>query len=206
MVRRILRSIYATGIDKWSGPGPAPDMAAHHEAVVETARQGIVVLKNDGGILPLTGKKRIAVIGGRANIGAMGGGGGSSHVIPWKGHALEIALGGEGLLSGVRRLVLNEPAPLAELRKLLPEANIVFDSGEYPAQAAMQARRADVAIVFANKFETEGFDSPDLTLPNGQDALISAVAAANPNTVVVLQTGNPVSMPWRGKAKAIVEA
>jgi beta-glucosidase len=70
----------------------------------------------------------------------------------------------------------------------------------------MQARRAEVAVVFANKFETEGFDSPDLTLPYGQDALISAVAAANPNTVVVLQTGNPVSMPWRGKVKAIVQA
>ncbi len=205
MVRRILRSIYAIGIDKWSGPGPAPDMAAHHEAVVETARQGIVLLKNDGAILPLGGK-RIALIGGQANIGAMGGGGGSSQVIPWKGHALEVALGGEGLLGGLRRMVLNGPAPLAELRKLLPEADIVFDSGEYPEQAAMQARRSDVAIVFANKFESEGFDSPSLALPYGQDALISAVAAANPNTVVVLQTGNPVSMPWRGKVKAIVQA
>jgi beta-glucosidase len=205
MVRRTLRSIYATGIDRWSGPGAAPDMAAHHEAVVETARQGIVLLKNDGAILPLAGKKRIALIGGQANIGAMGGGG-SSQVIPWKGHALQIALGGEGLLGGLRRMVLNGPAPLTELRKLLPEASIVFDAGEYPAQAAMQARRAEVAVVFANKFETEGFDSPDLTLPYGQDALISAVAAANPNTVVVLQTGNPVSMPWRGKVKAIVQA
>jgi beta-glucosidase len=206
MVRRILRATYASGIDKWSGKGPEPDMAAHHEAVVETARQGIVLLKNDGAILPLGGKKRIAVIGGQANIGAMGGGGGSSQVIPWKGHALQVPLGGEGSLGLLRHMVLNGPAPLAELRKLLPEADVVFDAGEYPAQAAMQARRADVAVVFANKFETEGFDSPDLTLPYGQDALISAVAAANPNTVVVLQTGNPVSMPWRGKVKAIVQA
>lgn len=206
MVRRILRSIYASEIDQWSGPGPAPDMAAHHEAVVETARQGIVLLKNDGAILPLAGKKRIVVIGGQANIGAMAGGGGSSRVIPWKGYALQIPLGGEGPLGGLRRIVLSGPAPLDELRKLLPEASVVFDSGEYPAQAAMLARGSDVAIVFANKFETEGFDSPDLTLPFGQDALISAVAAANPNTVVVLQTGNPVAMPWRAKVKAIVEA
>jgi hypothetical protein len=63
--------------------------------------------------------------------------------------------------------VLNGPAPLAELRKLLPDSDVVFDSGAYPAQAAMQARRADVAVVFANKFESEGFDSPDLTLPYG---------------------------------------
>jgi beta-glucosidase len=81
-------------------------------------------------------------------------------VIPWKGHALQIPLGGEGLLGGLRRMVLNSPAPLTELRKALPEASIVFDSGEYPAQAAIQAGRADVAIVFANKFESEGFDSP----------------------------------------------
>src|ERR671915_48444 len=83
MVRRTLRAIYVSGIDKWSGPGPQPDMAAHHEAVVEVGRQGIVLLKNEGGILPLSGKKRIAVIGGHANIGAMGGGG-SSQTLPWK--------------------------------------------------------------------------------------------------------------------------
>src|SRR5262249_48716872 len=127
MVRRILRSIYATGIDKWSGPGPAPDMAAHHEAVVEPARQGIVLLKNDAGILPLGKQKRIAVIGGHANIGAMGGGGGSSQVIPWpNGHALQISLGGEGLLGGIRRYVLSGPAPFAELKKLLPDSTLVF--------------------------------------------------------------------------------
>jgi beta-glucosidase len=206
MARRILRSIYASGIDQWSGPGPAPDMAAHHEAVVETARQGIVLLKNDNAILPLAGKKRIAVIGGYANIGAMGGGGGSSQVIPWQGHALQIPLGGEGPLGGLRRMVLNGPAPFAELRKALPDASIDFDSGEYVAQAVALARRSDIAIVFANKFESEGFDSPDLALPFGQDALISAVAAAQPNTIVVLQTGNAVSMPWRASVKAIVAA
>ena len=58
----------------------------------------------------------------------------------------------------------------------------------------------------ANKFFSEGFDSPDLSLPYGQDALIDAVATANPNTIVVLQTGNAVSMPWRGRVKAIVQA
>jgi beta-glucosidase len=206
MVRRILRSIYASRIDQWSGSGAAPDMAAHHETVVETARQGIVLLKNDGAILPLAGKKRIGVIGGYANIGAMGGGGGSSQVIPWKGHALAIPLGGEGPLGGLRRMVLNGPAPLAELRKALPDASIAYDPGEYVAQAVALAQRSDVAIVFANKFESEGFDCPDLSLAFGQDTLISTVAAANPNTIVVLQTGNPVAMPWRESVKAIVAA
>jgi beta-glucosidase len=206
MVRRILRAIYATGLDKWSGPGPAADMEAHHQAVLEVARQGIVLLKNDGNILPLAGRKRIALIGGYAYLGAMGGGGGSSQVVPHQGYALVVPLGGEGLLGGLRREVFIGPSPRVELMKLLPEASIVYNSGEYPSEAAALARRSDVAIVVANKFDGEGFDSPDLSLPYGQDAQIDAVASANPNTAVVLQTGNPVAMPWRNKVKAIVQA
>jgi beta-glucosidase len=68
------------------------------------------------------------------------------------------------------------------------------------------AKRSDVVIAFGIRVEGEGFDSADLSLPWGQDAVIDAVAAANPNTIVVLETGNPVSMPWRDKVKAIVEA
>ncbi len=205
MVRRVLRSVYAVGVDK-RRDAPALDLAAHRDAVLEVVRQGIVLLKNEGGLLPLSGARRIAVIGGLANIGAMGGGGGSSQVIPVGGHAMGIPLGGDGVLGGLRRMVLNSPAPLAELQRLMPQASITFDSGEYPAQSAALARRSDVAIVFASKFESEGFDSPDLSLPFGQDDLIAAVAAANPNTVVVLQTGNPVSMPWRHGVKAILAA
>ena len=61
-----------------------------------------------------------------------------------------------------------------------------------PAEAALLARRSDVVIVFGIRVESEGFDSADLSLPWGQDAVIEAVAAANPNTIVVLETGNPV--------------
>ena len=60
--------------------------------------------------------------------------------------------------------------------------------------------------MFGIRVEGEGFDSADLSLPWGQDAVIDAVAAANPNTIVVLETGNPVAMPWRDKVRAIVEA
>jgi beta-glucosidase len=63
-----------------------------------------------------------------------------------------------------------------------------------------------VAIVFAIRVEGEGYDLPDLSLPWGQDAVIDAVASANPNTIVVLETGNPVAMPWREKVRAIVQA
>ena len=75
-----------------------------------------------------------------------------------------------------------------------------------PAESALLARRSDVVIVFGIRVEGEGFDSADLSLPWGQDAVIEAVAAANPNTIVVLETGNPVAMPWRDNVKAIIEA
>jgi beta-glucosidase len=68
------------------------------------------------------------------------------------------------------------------------------------------AKRSDLVIVFGIRVEGEGFDSADLSLPWGQDAVIDAVSTANPNTIVVLETGNPVSMPWRNKVKAIVQA
>ena len=75
-----------------------------------------------------------------------------------------------------------------------------------PAEAALLAGRSDVVVVFGIRVEGEGFDLPDLSLPWGQDAVIDAVASANPNTVVVLETGNPVAMPWREKVRAIVQA
>jgi beta-glucosidase len=75
-----------------------------------------------------------------------------------------------------------------------------------PAESALMAARCDVAVVFAIKLDSEGFDDPDLSLPWGQDAVIDAVAAASPSTIVVLETGNPVAMPWRDRVNAIVEA
>jgi beta-glucosidase len=66
------------------------------------------------------------------------------------------------------------------------------------------AARCEIALVFATKFESEGFDSPDLTLPSGQGALIEAVAATNPRTVVILQTGNPIDMPWHDCVPAVL--
>jgi beta-glucosidase len=205
MVRRILRSIYAVGIDAWGDP-PAVDMAAHAEIALATARQGIVLLANDGA-LPLAAgtDARIAVIGGHAQVGVPTGTG-SSAVTPPGGYAGEIAIGGPGVMGAMRNLYLLPSSPLAELDALLPGAEIEFDPGMTPAEAALTARRSDVAIVFALRVEGEGFDNPDLSLPWGQDALIDAVADANPNTIVVLETGNPVAMPWRDKVRAIIAA
>jgi beta-glucosidase len=205
MVRRILRSLFAVGADSW-GPAPEVDTARHNEIALETARQGIVLLKNDG-VLPLEAGKdlKIAVIGGHAQEGIVSGTG-SGAVTPEAGLAAVIKIGGPGTMGATRNLILMPPSPLAELRKLLPEAHIDFDPGQTPAEAALLAKRSDVVIAFGIRSEGESFDLADLSLPWGQDAVIDAVAAANPNTVVVLETGSPTSMPWRDNANAIVQA
>jgi beta-glucosidase len=127
-------------------------------------------------------------------------------VLPPGGFAEVIKVGGPGIMGVGRNLYLLPSSPLAELRKLLPGAEIEFDPGMNPAESALMAARCDVAVVFAIKLDSEGFDDPDLSLPWGQDAVIEAVAAANHNTIVVLETGNPVAMPWQGRVNAIAEA
>src|SRR5215471_2131784 len=179
MVRRILRSMFAIGVDRW-GPAPEVDMAKHNEIALETARQSLVLLKNDGSLpLATDTPARIAVIGGHAQAGVPTGCG-SSAVIPPGGFAEVIKVGGPGIMGVGRNLYLLPSAPLAELRKLLPGAEIEFDPGMSPAESALMAARCDVAVVFAIKLDSEGFDDPDLSLPWGQDAVIEAVAAANP--------------------------
>ncbi len=205
MVRRILRSMFAVGIDRTDAP-PPPDMFAHNEIALRIARQGTVLLTNRG-LLPMApgSSARIAVIGGYAHLGVPAGYG-SSAVVPPGGYAAVVPIGGSGLGGGLRNLYLLPSSPLEELRKQLPHAQFEFDPGISPAEAVRAAQRADIAIVFAVRAEGEGFDIADLSLPWGQDELITAVSAANPHTIVVLQTGNPASMPWRGSVNAIVQA
>jgi beta-glucosidase len=179
-----------------------------------------VLLKNDG-ILPLGADTtaRIAVIGGYAQVGVPIGTG-SSAVVPPGGYAAEIKVGGPGIFGIIRNLYLLPSSPVTELKKILPpdlagfawrdskppQWQVEFDPGMSPVEAAFLARGADIAIVFAIRVEGEGFDNPDIALPWGQDAVIAAVAEANPNTIVVLETGNPVAMPWREKVRAIIQA
>ncbi|ORB11927.1 beta-glucosidase [Mycobacterium noviomagense] len=205
MVRRILRSIFAVGADRWDAT-PSPDMAAHNAIALDIARQGLVLLQNRG-VLPLGPDctARIAVIGGYAQVGVPIGCG-SSAVVPPGGYAAVIPIGAPGLMGSARNLYLLPTSPLAELRNMLPGTVIEFDPGISPAESVLAARRADIAIVFAVRVEGEGLDNADLSLPWGQDAVIAAVAEAQPDTVVVLETGNPVAMPWREKVNAILQA
>jgi beta-glucosidase len=87
-----------------------------------------------------------------------------------------------------------------------PGANVVYRDGHYVADAVAAAKDADVVIVFTHQWMTEGQDQPDLNLPDGQNELIAAVAAVNPHTVVVLENGGPVAMPWLDKTAAVLEA
>lgn len=200
MNRRILRSMLAVGLFD-DPPNPSPiDYRSHGLAALDAAQRGIVLLKNDGTLPLARTARRIAVIGGFADAGVLSGGG-SAQVIP-VGHPLLVPLGGEGAQSAF----FDRSPPLDAIRSIAPQAAVSFNDGRYPSLAAELAKRVDVAIVFGTEWISEGMDAPDLSLPDGQDALIAAVAAANRHTVVVLETGNPVTMPWIDRVSAVMEA
>jgi beta-glucosidase len=97
-------------------------------------------------------------------------------------------------------------SPLKSIHAQAPRADVQFESGADPAKAAALAKKSDVAVVFVYQWESEDMDLPSLALPEHQDDLIAAVAAANPHTVVVVESGGPVTMPWADKVGAILEA
>ena len=202
MAFRIVRSMVAAGaIDNPAKPGGAIDRAAHLAVAQAQAETGAVLLKNDG-MLPLEGVRRVVVIGGFADMGVLVGGGGSM-VNPYGGLVNE---GNQVGLVSLGKWAFVPSSPLAALKAARPDLDVRFDDGKDPARAAAAARSSDVAIVFALKQETENFDSPDLSLPREQDALIAAVVSANPKTAVVLETGNPIVMPWLDSVNAVLQA
>lgn len=208
MNRRVLWAIYANGLDRHPvAPGGAIDFAAHAAVAEEVARQGIVLLRNERGALPLARTaKRILVVGGYANAGVLSGAG-SSQVHAQGGPAVLVPIGGKDMpFANFLSQQYHGSVPLDAIRKAAPAAAVTYRDGTYLTDAVTQAKRADVVILFATKWSAEGLDQPDLALPNGQDALIAAVAAANPNTVIVLETGNPVLMPWLDRTAAVLQA
>jgi beta-glucosidase len=129
-------------------------------------------------------------------------GGGSAQVDPPGGNVADPKRGnGEW-----RKPVYFPSSPMREIQRKAPNAEVTYNDGSNPTDAAASAKSAELAIVFVNQFMSEGSDAATLSLPDDQDALVSAVAAANPNTIVVLETGGPVSMPWRNQVKGILEA
>jgi beta-glucosidase len=213
MVHRILREMFAKGVLDEPATVRQSDVTAHMTVVQREAEEGIVLLKNASGVLPLNRQiGSIAVIGSHADLGVLSGGG-SSQVIPI-GYAksLIFPVGGSVIVlpGGARAMpiegqVYDPPSPLAAIAGETPQAHVTYDNGEDVSRAAQMARGADAAIVFAKQWMSEGHDVANLSLGN-QDSLIEAVAAANPHTIVVLETGGPVLMPWLQNVPAVVEA
>ena len=188
-VERILNIVYR--FVEHAKPETPWDKEAQHLLAAEVAADCMVLLKNEEGILPLSREDEIAFIGEFAEKPRFQGGG-SSHINCFKTtSALEAA---EGLKIRYARgySVADDCATDEMIRK-----------------AVEAARSAKVAVVFAglpDVYESEGYDRTHMRMPDCQNRLIEAVAAANPNTVVVLYNGSPVEMPWIGSVKAVLEA
>jgi len=203
-VERILRSMFATGLIDDPPQKSVVDVAAGFDTAQRIDEQSIVLLKNENRQLPLDSSsvKSIAIIGSHADVGMLSGGG-SAQVDPPGGNA--IMPPGKGATRwGVP--VWFPTSPLKAIRAKAPDARVEFDPGTDLNSAAALAQNSSVAIVFVSRWESEGRDADNMSLGGNQDDLVARVAAANPHTVVVLETGNPVLMPWVDHVNAIVEA
>ena len=200
MVRRISRTLIEKGpIDEPVQPANI-DFAAHAAVTQADAEAGIVLLKN-ADVLPLAPSlKRVAVIGGHADVGVLTGGG-SAQVYAPGGNAVR----GLGLDHWPGPEVYARSSPLAALRAELSHADITWSDGSDLALAAKAAAAAEVAIVFVTQWTAESIDFP-LNLPNQQDKLVEAIAHANRRTIVVLETGGPVLLPWLERVAGALEA
>jgi beta-glucosidase len=191
-VQRYLRTLFAFGVfDRaaYLDDESRIDKAGHAAAAQRIAEGAITLLRNEGSVLPLDPARlrSIAVIGSPANEFVTGGG--SSAVKPF-----------------------STVTPLdAIAARAGGDVTVSYADGSDATGAAALARTADVAVVFAADYQTEGADKQCLSLEcprtrGDQDALIEQVAEANPKTIVVLETGGPVLTPWREKVKGLVEA
>jgi len=199
MVHRILRTEFAIGLFDRHYPMKVVDVFGGLEFAQKVAEEGTVLLKNAGHQLPLrtAAVRTIAVIGSHADVGVLSGGG-SAQVDPPGGNAVP----GPNRWDAV---VWDPSSPLKAIRARVPNAKVEYNDGTDPAAAATLAKASDVAIVFVNQPASEGRDV-SLTLPHDQDALVNAVAAANPHSIVVAETGGPVLMPWIDKVSAVLES
>ena len=187
MVRRKLEPLDRTGAlegDRVGRPGEQ-NTERHQRIARRIVAEGAVLLKNDGPLpLDVDAVDSLAVIGHDIDRAKVGGGGSSDVTPPYSVSPLE----------GIRQRVGDD-------------VRLRFTSGEGGSSEAVNiAESSDVAVVFAQGSATEGYDRPNLRLPDGQDGLIADVAAANDDTAVVLNTGGPVLMPWLDDVATVLEA
>jgi beta-glucosidase len=210
MAHRILRAMFEVGI--FDNPQKIQAIPAAADAAVaqEIEEQGAVLLKNANGQLPLStaSQQTIAIIGSHADSYVLSGGG-SAQVQPIGG-----GMTGPQPCPPCWATVTWDPSsPMNAIHAIAPNVHLIFDDGSYPAAAATNATAAQVAIVFVSQWASEGMDETSLSLtdltsatPVDQNALVEAVAAANPNTIVVVESGGPILMPWLSQVSAVLEA
>ncbi|HTT17383.1 MAG TPA: glycoside hydrolase family 3 C-terminal domain-containing protein [Candidatus Sulfotelmatobacter sp.] len=206
-VHRILRTIFAKGLFDHPVERQVPDVEAGMAFAQSVAEKSIVLLRNDKHVLPLDPAKvrSLVLIGGHADVGVLTGGG-SAQVDPPGGSAVPPPPPGPDLLSMFLRPAWLPSSPLRAFQAQFPAAKVSYVAGDRLDEATSAAKNADAAIVFAYAWESEGFDLKTLDLPEEQNRLIEAVAAANPRTIVVLETGSPATMPWVNKVAGVIEA
>jgi beta-glucosidase len=201
MVERIVRTEIAVGVFDNPSDRRVPDVFKGMEVAKEVADESIVLLKNQNNQLPLSRSLRtIAIIGSHADVAVLSGGG-SGQVDPIGGNAVDT-----GDKDPFTQHIWHRSSPMNAVAAKAPGATVKFDEGTDVNAATALARSSDIAIVFVHQYVSEGVDVPSLSLPENQDALVSAVAAANSKTIVVIESGGPVSMPWVDNVSAVIEA
>jgi beta-glucosidase len=187
-VSEILTQMFAFGMFDKAPSGSTSATATNstdQSDATQLAEEGTVLLKNSGSILPLSSSdKSIAVIGADASTSPQTDGGGSAGV------------NSSGTVT-----------PLQGIQAAAPSGTTVtYNNGSSDSSAASAAAAASVAVVFVNLGESEGSDLTSIDLGTTQDNLITSVAAANANTIVVLNTGSAITMPWLSSVKGVLEA
>ncbi len=207
MVHRILRTEFAVGIVDHPPVPEVPDIFKGFRVAQRVEERSAVLLRNTG-VLPLDAARiaSIAVIGSHADVGVLSGGG-SAQVDAPGGNAIDVKMPpASDLLARLRIPVWDPSSPLRAIRRHVPHAEVTYNPGTSIQAAVAAARTAQVAIVFVHQHMMEGTDLSSLQLPGDQNALVAAVARVNPRTIVVLETGGPVAMPWAKRVQGILEA
>ncbi len=204
MAHRIVRTLIDKGVfdSPVTDQSNSIDLNANNRISQADAEEGMVLLKNTKNILPLGAtSKKILVVGSHADVGVLSGGG-SSQVYGVGGPAVK-ALGPKSFPGPI---VYHPSSPLVAIKSRAAHAEVTYADGNDIKKAAQLAKSVDTVILFANQWTAESKDVTSLSLPDNQDALIDAVAKANPRTIVVLETGGPVLMPWLNKISGLLEA
>jgi beta-glucosidase len=188
LVSPVLTEMFAFGLfgePPTGSPAQTATSAGHDTDATQLAEEGTVLLKNSAGALPLTSSdSSVAVIGTDASSSPLTVGGGSAGV------------NSSGTVT-----------PLQGIQAAAPSGvTVSYNDGSSDSSAASLAASSSVAVVFVSNDESEGSDLSSIDLSSADNSLISAVAAANPHTVVVLNTGSAVTMPWLSSVAGVLEA